>query len=59
MKAMINSQSVVRCAICGKFIGFKEFQKSQIRSHYTPDSEYTIEDLHHTHKKCEKKNDKI
>ncbi len=56
---MINSQSVVRCAICGKFIGFKEFQKSQIRSHYTPDSEYTIEDLHHTHKKCEKKNDKI
>ena len=41
-----------KCSVCGKFIGFIDFMKDEVKMEYTPDSEYTDEDIVHTHIKC-------
>jgi len=42
----------IRCGVCGKFIGFKEFDNNEIKTEYTPDSYYTVEKIEHNHKRC-------
>jgi hypothetical protein len=41
-----------RCEICGRFIGYKEFSNDEIKIDFTPDTEFTTEEIKYTHKKC-------
>jgi len=41
-----------RCAYCGKFISFKEFNNDKIKTDYTPDTAFTCEEIVHYHKEC-------
>jgi hypothetical protein len=42
----------IRCAYCGKFIGYKE---PNMGFKYTPDNEYTDEEFEYWHKECKEK----
>jgi hypothetical protein len=44
----------IRCLYCGRFIGYDEFDKNLIGVEFTPDTEYTTEEILHYHFKCEK-----
>ncbi|MBC7088725.1 MAG: hypothetical protein H5T96_09725 [Tissierellales bacterium] len=41
-----------RCDICGRFIGYDEFEKKEIETYYKPETLYESELISHTHKKC-------
>ena len=49
-------QIYIKCNICGKFIGYSEFENDGVQVDFTPDTEYTIEKTTFTHKKCSKLN---
>lgn len=42
-----------KCDICGKFIGYDEFDKNDIKIEFTPDTYYSVETIKFVHKKCE------
>jgi hypothetical protein len=44
-----------RCIVCGKFIGDKEISNNEIETEFIPDTEFTIEEINYTHKKCKMK----
>jgi len=41
-----------RCNICGRFIGFKEFEKQDVRIDFVPDTYVSIEKSLFYHEKC-------
>lgn len=41
-----------KCSHCGKFIGFREFEEDKIIINFIPDTEFTIEKIEYSHKKC-------
>lgn len=47
---------MIKCAECGKFINYKDFQDSKVAMNYVPLSEYTKEEIEHKHIGCVKKN---
>ena len=50
---MINMESRLRCAWCGRFIGYKNNQnKNKIKIIYIPESPFTIELLEYYHANC-------
>jgi len=40
-----------RCSVCGKFIGYNEIPDN-VHTDFTPDTEYTTEEILFTHKHC-------
>lgn len=43
-----------RCKSCGKYISFKQIeQQTEVRFHFIPDTEFTIEEAYWIHKKCD------
>lgn len=42
----------IRCWWCGKFIGYKEFERNEIRADFIPNTEFTVESCEYAHKKC-------
>lgn len=42
----------IRCSYCGKFIGYAEFQRNEIKTEFTMDTQYSVEHIEHIHKKC-------
>jgi hypothetical protein len=48
---------VFKCFICGKFISYKDIENDKVKCDYTPDTEYSIEDIVYTHINCIKDKD--
>ncbi len=41
-----------KCDVCGKFIGYAEFERDEIKTEYRPDTVYTSEKFTYVHKHC-------
>ncbi len=41
-----------KCDICGKFIGYAEFERDEIKTDYRPETVYECEKITHVHKHC-------
>ena len=41
-----------RCVICGRFIGFIEFESGRVHTDFTFDEVGAAEDTEHSHKAC-------
>lgn len=41
-----------KCDICGKFIGYTEFERGEIETDYIPETVYECEKITHIHKNC-------
>jgi len=42
----------IRCYLCGRFIGNKDFEANKVDVKFTPDTEFTSEDIKHYHSEC-------
>tara|TARA_R110000868_G_scaffold76573_3_gene220118 strand:- start:4342 stop:4623 length:282 start_codon:yes stop_codon:yes gene_type:complete len=52
---MSNRFNVIRCHLCGRFIGDKDFTIDNVSINFTPDSYLTEEKIEHAHKTCGEK----
>jgi hypothetical protein len=41
-----------KCDVCGKFIGYVEFERDEIKTDYRPETVYECEKITHIHKHC-------
>jgi len=41
-----------KCDVCGKFIGYAEFERDDIKTEYRPETLYECEKITHIHKHC-------
>jgi hypothetical protein len=41
-----------KCDICGKFIGYNEFEREEIKIDYRAETLYKCEKITHVHKHC-------
>ncbi len=41
-----------KCDVCGKFIGYAEFERGEIKTDYKPETLYECEKITHVHKHC-------
>jgi hypothetical protein len=48
----VERGNTFRCDICGKFIGYTEFERDEIRTDYKPETVYECERITHVHKHC-------
>lgn len=39
-----------KCDVCGKFIGYAEFERDEIKTEYRPETVYEWEKITHVHK---------
>ena len=49
---MKKKNYLTKCSVCGKFIGYYEFEEDKILTEFTPDTHFTVESIEHIHKKC-------
>lgn len=47
-----NPEEFIRCTICGKFIKYDDLDKATIKSTFTPDTLFTIEEIKYAHQIC-------
>lgn len=52
-----KSNNCIRCAFCGKFISYAELEKGEIKSTFTPDTMFTVEETEFAHIKCIEKHE--
>jgi len=41
-----------KCGLCGRFISYKQMENKEAVFHYTPDTDFTSEEMYWTHKNC-------
>lgn len=46
---------VPRCTACGKFLGYRDFDRALVSFDFTPDTHFTAEKMEYAHKACEAK----
>ena len=46
-----------RCTICGRYISYQDISDDKVQQDFTPDTEYTTEQMEMTHLSCIKELD--
>ncbi len=52
LKRRLGRSDCFKCTICGRYISYGDIMDDKVIHEFTPDTQYSIERVDMTHKKC-------